>query len=266
MEFQKSRSDRTYLEGQEFPVDDLKTIASAADITSGTSSVSEFTFLSYFGRATYDFDRRYLLTLSGRVDGSSRFGKNSRYGFFPAVSAGWVLSEEDFLANSSTISFLKLRGSFGVTGNAAIGNFNHLGLYGAQGYNGVSGLSPSQIPNPNLEWEKTAQVDVGIDFGFLDNRITGSVDFYLKKTKDLLQSIPQPAGTNFSAFITSNVGSMENKGVEFSITASPVRNKDLNWEVSFNATYNKNEITNLTIVPNDPNYKGFVSTNFFFNE
>ncbi|MEY4107175.1 MAG: hypothetical protein RL181_1517 [Bacteroidota bacterium] len=243
MEFQKSRTDRTYVEGQEFPVDDLKTISSAADITSGTSSITEFTFLSYFGRATYDFDRRYLLTLSGRVDGSSRFGKNSRYGFFPAVSAGWVLSEEGFLENSSAISFLKLRGSYGVTGNAAIGNFNHLGLYGAQGYNGVSGLSPSQIPNPDLEWEKTAQMDVGIDFGFLDNRINGEVDYYVKNTTDLLLDVPVPGTSGFRTQ-TQNVGQVQNRGVEFVLNTNNLVGA-FKWNTSLNIALNKNEVIAL---------------------
>jgi len=243
MEFQKSRSDRTYLEGQEFPVDDLKTIASAADITSGTSSITEFTFLSYFGRATYDFDRRYLLTLSGRVDGSSRFGKNNRYGFFPAVSAGWVLSEEGFLANSDVISFLKLRTSYGVTGNAAIGNFNHLGLYGAQGYNGVSGLSPSQIPNPNLEWEKTGQLDAGIDFGFLDNRINGEVDYYVKNTTDLLLDVPVPGTSGFRTQ-TQNIGQVQNKGVEFVLNTNNLVGA-FKWNTSLNIAFNKNEVVAL---------------------
>jgi iron complex outermembrane receptor protein len=111
------------------------------------------------------------------------------------------------------------------------------------------------------KWEETSTTNIAVDYGFLNNRITGSIDFYLKKTKDLLNSVPQPAGTNFSAYILANVGSMENKGVEFSINAQPVRNSDLTWDVSFNATYNKNTITNLTVVPNDPNYIGFPSTN-----
>jgi TonB-dependent starch-binding outer membrane protein SusC len=113
----------------------------------------------------------------------------------------------------------------------------------------------------NRKWEETTTYNIAIDYGFLNGRISGSVDFYLKKTSDLLNSIPQPAGTNFSAYILANVGSMENKGVEFSINATPVRNRKLTWDVSFNATYNKNTITNLTIVPDDPNYIGFPTTN-----
>ncbi len=242
-EFQKSRTDRTTVDGQEFPVDDLKTIASAADIAAGSSSITEFTFLSYFGRATYDFDRKYLLTVSGRVDGSSRFGKNNRYGFFPAVSAGWVLTEEPFLKDNSTLSFLKLRASYGVTGNAAIGNFDHLGLYGAEGYNGVSGLFPSQIPNPDLAWEKTAQIDAGIDFGFFDNRLNGEIDYYVKNTTDLLLNVPVPGTSGFRTQ-TQNVGEIQNKGVEVVLNTNNLVGA-FKWNTSLNVAMNKNKVVAL---------------------
>ncbi|MBV6425900.1 MAG: TonB-dependent receptor SusC [Haliscomenobacter sp.] len=242
-EFQKSRTDRTTVDGQEFPVDDLKTIASAADIAAGSSSITEFTFLSYFGRATYDFDRKYLLTVSGRVDGSSRFGKNNRYGFFPAVSAGWVLTEEPFLKDNSLLSFLKLRASYGVTGNAAIGNFDHLGLYGAEGYNGVSGLFPSQIPNPDLEWEKTAQIDAGIDFGFFDNRLNGEIDYYVKNTTDLLLNVPVPGTSGFRTQ-TQNVGEIQNKGVEVVLNSNNLVGA-FKWNTSLNVALNKNKVVAL---------------------
>ncbi|MBK8652696.1 MAG: TonB-dependent receptor [Haliscomenobacter sp.] len=242
-EFQKSRTDRTTVDGQEFPVDDLKTIASAADIAAGSSSITEFTFLSYFGRATYDFDRKYLLTVSGRVDGSSRFGKNNRYGFFPAVSAGWVLTEEAFLKDNAVLSFLKLRASYGITGNAAIGNFDHLGLYGAEGYNGVSGLVPSQIPNPDLEWEKTAQIDAGIDFGFFDNRLNGEIDYYVKNTTDLLLNVPVPGTSGFRTQ-TQNVGEIQNKGVEVVLNTNNLVGA-FKWNTSLNVALNKNKVVAL---------------------
>ncbi|MBK7475701.1 MAG: TonB-dependent receptor [Haliscomenobacter sp.] len=242
-EFQKSRTDRTTVDGQEFPVDDLKTIASAADIAAGSSSITEFTFLSYFGRATYDFERKYLLTVSGRVDGSSRFGKNNRYGFFPAVSAGWVLTEEAFLKDNAVLSFLKLRASYGITGNAAIGNFDHLGLYGAEGYNGVSGLVPSQIPNPDLEWEKTAQIDAGIDFGFFDNRLNGEIDYYVKNTTDLLLNVPVPGTSGFRTQ-TQNVGEIQNKGVEVVLNTNNLVGA-FKWNTSLNVAWNNNKVVAL---------------------
>lgn len=242
-EFQKSRVDVTSVEGTEFPVDDLKTIASAAEITAGSSTISQFSFLSYFGRITYDFNRKYLLSLSGRVDGSSRFGRNNQYGFFPAVSAGWVLSEESFLQSQDLISFLKIRASYGLTGNAEIGNFQHLGLFGAQSYNGNSGLSPSQIPNPDLEWEKTSQVDIGLDFGLFNNRLNGELDYYKKRTTDLLLDVPVPGTAGF-ATQTQNIGTVENRGIEVVLNSNNLVGA-FKWNTSFNIAFNTNEVISL---------------------
>ena len=227
------------------------------------------TLLSFFGRVNYTYNTKYLLTATLRRDGSSRFSPDNRWGFFPSVAVAWKVKSEDFLANNATISDLKLRIGYGVTGQQdGIGNYDYLSYY-AQSGNGAQyyfGNTYYKMFRPggfyaNRKWEETSTSNIAIDYGFLNNRITGSIDFYLKKTKDLLNSVPQPAGTNFSAYILANVGSMENKGVEFSINAQPVRNQDLTWDVSFNATYNKNTITNLTVVPNDPNYIGFPTTN-----
>ena len=242
-EYQDSRNQSTDSEGQQFPVDDLKTISSAADITGGSSFLTEFTFVSYFTRVNYNFNRKYLLSFSGRVDGSSRFGTNNRYGFFPAASLGWVLSEEGFLKDNSTLSFLKLRASYGLIGNAAIGNFEHLGLFGAEGYNGVSGLQPSQIPNPDLTWENTAQVDIGLDFGFLKDRINGEIDYYQKVTSDLLLGVPVPATSGFT-IQTQNIGEVVNKGLEFVLNTNNTVGA-FKWNTSFNMAYNINEVTKL---------------------
>src|SRR5690606_37541463 len=193
MSFQMSERDYTFVEGQEFPLDALKTLASAADIIGGESTFTNFSFLSYFARLNYKFNDKYLLTASGRIDGSSRFGDDSKYGFFPAASAGWIVSEEDFLRNNSTLSLLKIRASYGLTGNAEIGNFDHLGLYAPGAYGQISGLAPSQIPNPDLRWEKTAQLDLGVEFGLFDDRITGELDYYRKNTFDLLLDVPVPS-------------------------------------------------------------------------
>jgi TonB-linked SusC/RagA family outer membrane protein len=243
IEYQKSTREFTGVDGQEFPVDDLKTLASAADITFGTSTLTEFSFASYFLRANYNFDRKYLFSVSARVDGSSRFGENNRYGVFPAVSAGWVLSEEDFLAGNSTISFLKLRASWGQTGNAAIGNFPSLGLFGAEGYNGTPGLQPTQIPNPDLTWESVTQIDIGIDFGFIDNRINGEIDYYVKETDDMLLNVPVPATAGFTSQ-TRNIGAIENRGVEFVLNTNNLVG-EFKWNTSLNLALNKNEVTRL---------------------
>ncbi len=229
----------------------------------------EHTLLSYFGRLVYSFEDRYLLTATLRRDASSRFGPSHKWAMFPSVALAWKLKDETFLKNCKVLSDLKLRVGYGVTGQQdGIANFAYLSSYSLSNLGATYQFGNSYFQmykpsayNPGIKWEQTATSNIALDYGFLDNRITGSVDFYLKKTKDLLNSIPTPAGTNFSAFILSNVGNMENKGVEFSINTEPIRRKDMTWDVSFNATYNKNTITNLTILPNDPNYIGFPSTN-----
>lgn len=244
IEYQKSTRDMTDVEGQGFPVDQLKTVASASEITFGTGTLNEFAFLSYFARAYYKLNNRYLFSLSGRVDGSSRFGEDSRYGFFPAASLGWIISEEGFLSGSSGISFLKLRASYGLTGNAEIGNYAHFGLYGPNPYNNTAGLAPTQIANPNLEWEKTAQFDIGVDFGLFDDRLTGELDYYVKNTTDLLLNVPVPGTTGFSTQL-QNIGELQNKGIEAVLNYDLISNKAFKWRTSVNFAYNHNEILKL---------------------
>jgi TonB-linked SusC/RagA family outer membrane protein len=229
----------------------------------------EHTLLSYFGRANIVFNDRYLLTGTIRRDGSSRFAPANRWGTFPSVALAWKIKEESFLKSSNLVSDLKLRLGYGITGQQeGIGNYDYLSYYSSSntGASYYFGDTYYKMFRPggfyaNRKWEQTATTNIALDYGFANNRITGSLDFYLKKTTDLLNSIPAPAGTNFSAYVLANVGSMENKGVEFSINVQPIKNNNVTWDVAFNATYNKNTITALTILPNDPNYLGFPSTN-----
>ncbi|PKP32032.1 MAG: SusC/RagA family TonB-linked outer membrane protein [Bacteroidetes bacterium HGW-Bacteroidetes-17] len=244
MTFEESARKRQYVAGTGFPSDDLQTVASASEITAGSSSRTKYNFLSYFGRANFSIKNKYLLKGSLRYDGSSRFGADSRYGLFPAASIGWILSEEDFIKKYDAISLLKLRGSYGVTGNAGIGNFASLGLFGGTAYNQKSALSPVQLGNPDLQWEKTVQFDVGFDFGIIDNRITGEIDYYVKKTNDLLLNEPIP-GTSGYTTITRNVGSLTNKGFEFVLNTDNVRTTDMTWKTSINVSTLKNEVTDL---------------------
>jgi TonB-linked SusC/RagA family outer membrane protein len=244
MSFEESSRKRQYVAGTGFPSDNLQTVASASEITSGTSSRTKYNFLSYFGRATFSILDKYLIKGSLRYDGSSRFGSSNRYGIFPAASVGWIISEEDFIKDSETISLLKLRGSYGVTGNAGIGNFASLGLFGGTAYNQKSGLSPVQLGNPDLKWEKTNQVDVGLDFGILNNRISGEIDYYSKKTNDLLLNEPIPATSGYTS-ITRNVGSLTNKGFEFVLNTNNIMSKDLTWKTSLNLSTLDNEVTDL---------------------
>lgn len=242
-EYQKTQIDNTWVDGQNFPTDDLKTLASAGKITSGSQTITEYAFLSYFARATMDYKSKYLVTLAGRIDQSSRFGKNNRTGFFPALSAGWVISKEDFMADNNTFSFLKLRSSFGTTGNAGIGNFKHLGLYGTSNYNSEPGFIPTQIANDDLSWESTNQIDAGLDFGLYKNRISGEIDYYVKKTKDLLLDVPVPGTSGFS-IQTQNIGSVENKGWEFALNGT-ILTGEFRWNATFNFSVNKNKVTDL---------------------
>lgn len=227
----------------------------------------ENSLVSVFSRLNYTYNEKYLLTATLRRDGSSRFAGNNKWGTFPSIAFAWKLADEKFLISSKVISDLKLRIGYGITGQQdGINNYDFLSFYGLSSPNASYQFGSTYYQmyrpgayNPNLKWEETVTSNIGLDFGFFNNRISGSIDVYQKNTTDLLNSIPQPAGTNFSAFFIANVGSMENKGVEFNINATPVKSKNWNWDVGFNFTLNKNKITNLTVVPNDSTYRGIQS-------
>ncbi|MDW7692622.1 TonB-dependent receptor [Flammeovirgaceae bacterium SG7u.111] len=242
-EFQKSTRDVTYAAGQNYPLDELKTLSSAAEVVDWAGTLNEFSFLSYFGRLNYNFKEKYLLSISGRVDASSRFGANKRYGFFPAASAGWIISEEEFLS-SEVLSFLKVRASYGVTGNAGIGNYEQYGTFTSAIYDGSSALIPSRIENPDLEWEKTAQADIGIDFGLWNDRLNGEIDYYQKSTTDLLLDVPVPGTSGFRTQ-TQNIGELENKGIEAVINYKLITTGKFSWNTSVNFARNTNKVTKL---------------------
>ncbi len=224
----------------------------------------ENTLVSFFSRLNYTYNDKYLLTATIRRDGSSRFGADNRWGLFPSVALAWKINDENFLASSKMVSDLKLRIGWGVTGQQdGINNYDFLSFYSLSSPNATYQFGDEYYQmyrpgayNPNIRWEETTTANIGLDYGFFNNRINGSIDVYKRTTTDLLNNIPQPAGTNFSAFFIANVGSMENTGVEFNINAEPVKNNTWTWETGFNITYNKNRITNLTVVPNDPTYRG----------
>jgi TonB-linked SusC/RagA family outer membrane protein len=242
--YQKSTSKYSTLEGQDFPSDAYIKLGSAATKVIATSNESAFSFLSYFFRANYKYNDRYLVGFSVRADGSSRFGENHRYGYFPAGSVAWIASEEDFLKSSETISLLKLRASYGLTGNAEIGNYSARGLFSGTGaYGGVAGQIPTRIANPDLTWEKTKQLDIGLDFGILKNRITGTFDFYQKNTTDLLLDVPIPQTTGFSTK-TQNLGKLKNTGFELGINSENFVGA-FKWSTAITAAINNNKITDL---------------------
>ncbi|MGL4293205.1 MAG: SusC/RagA family TonB-linked outer membrane protein [Bacteroidales bacterium] len=221
---------------------------------------TESYLVSFFGRANYNYAGKYLATLTLRRDGTSRFPVKNRWGLFPAVALGWKVNEEAFLKNVSWLSDLKLRLGYGVTGqqNLGLGDYPYIPSYviNQEGAMYPIGgiffpLSRPEAYNTDLKWEETSTYNAGIDFGFLDNRISGSVEAYYRRTDNLLNEVVIPAGTNFNNRMISNVGSLENKGIEFSINAKPVVTNDFIWDLGYNITYNNNKITKLTNGNND---------------
>ncbi len=224
--------------------------------------------LSYYGRINYSYDSRYLLTATMRRDGSSRFSKDNRWGTFPSVALGWRVTEEKFLKNNPILSNLKIRASYGVTGQQdGIGNYNYLPVYtqsqtGAEyqfGDTYYTTYRPEAYVS-DLKWETTTSYNLGFDFGLLDNRITGSFDYYTRKTKDLLATVPSAAGSNFNKTITTNVGNVNSHGFEATVNAIPLQTKDMEWNVSFNATYQKMKVTNLSLVAGSSTTNTLVGT------
>ncbi len=242
--YEASKSDRSRVNGwgTQFAHPDLMTGQSAA-VTESSASESSYSFESLFARVNYDYDRTYFLSGSFRRDGSSRFGPDRRYGNFWAVGAGYTLTNGDFAP--SFFDYLKLRGSYGEIGNADIGNYEWQGLYGfTREYNNLPGSSPSQVSNRLLTWESQESFNIGVDYAMLDNRVTGTVEYYKKNSKDLLLNVPTSLTTGFSSTL-QNFGDMENSGVEFSVQASVLRTTDYDLSVNFNVTSQSNEITKL---------------------
>ncbi len=230
---------------------------SAAGTTLSTVKASDYrhVLLSYYGRLNYSFDGKYLLTATVRRDASSRFSKNNRWGTFPSVALGWTVTEEPWLKDQEVLSNLKIRASYGVTGQQdGIGNYNYLPVY-TSSVTGAEALINSQYITTyrpeayveNLKWETTTSWNYGIDFGFLGGRIGGAVDFYTRKTKDLLASVPTAAGTNFSKTILTNVGNVDSKGIEVTLNATPIQTKDWEWNLSYNFTWQNMKVKNLSL-------------------
>ncbi|GGC34881.1 SusC/RagA family TonB-linked outer membrane protein [Parapedobacter defluvii] len=239
----------------------------AGDVQStAMASDQRHTLLSVYGRINYQYGGRYLVTATIRRDGTSRFSPENRWGTFPSLALAWRLSEEDFLSGSHTLSDLKLRASYGVTGQQdGIGNYGYLSIYNrgddfAQYRFGESFyrvLRPS-VYVYDLRWETTRAFNYGIDFGLWGNRITGAVEYYTRKTHDLLANVSVPAGTNFDQTATTNVGNIESRGFEFQVNATPISRETLTWEVGFNATQQHTRVTNLSMVEDDKSVGSYV--------
>jgi len=214
-----------------------------------TSGYEKYTIMSYLGRFNYSFKNKYLLTVTGRLDGSSRFAANHKNAFFPAVALAWKASDEEFIKNLNVFDNLKLRASFGYNGNQAINIYSSLPSLATQsgyiiGDARILGYTSANLPNPNLKWETTRQFDLGLEFGLLKNRISVEIDYYDKTTKDLLLSEQLPTQTGFTSKI-SNIGSISNKGLELLITTRNITSKDFSWETSLNVSGNRNKVIDL---------------------
>jgi len=255
-EYRSEVQEEAFAQGTTFPSPDLNTLNSAANPASIGAFWTAFKRAGLFGTLNYNFDSRYLLSVVGRYDGTSRFGRNFRYGFFPSVKVAWNIDNEQFMQGVNVLSQLRVRASYGQTGNDQIGNFDSRGLFGTGFiYNNAAGFAPSQLENPDLKWEKNVTKNLGIDFGFFRNRVTGSLDFYNKTTKDLLLAQSVQLSTGYPDF-RSNVGEVENKGVELGLTVNildPKRTSALRWSSTFNFTYNRNKVKELfgglTVLP-----------------
>jgi len=227
------------------------------------TSPAQYTLISYYGRLVWTLNNKYIFTGNIRTDGTSRFSEDNRWGVFPSAAFAWRMSDENFLSGSKVISNLKLRVGWGITGQQdGIDFYGYIPRYSLGnnraryqlGNDTFSVYRPSAY-DPNLKWETTRNINVALDFGFFENRITGSVDVFNRKTEDLLSVVPVALGTNFSNQLLTNVGNIESNGVEFTLNLTPIRNNKLTWDVGFNFTYITPEITNLLLNP-DPSFPG----------
>lgn len=232
------------------------------ELFSPKHSESEYYLLSLYGRLNYSFANKYMITATLRSDGSSRFAKGNRYGYFPSVALGWKISEEGFLKDNKVLTNLKLRLSYGQTGQQDIINdYPYMTTFSVSypesrykfGDKWYSTYRPNGYDR-DIKWETTETWNAGLDYGFLNNRIYGSFDIYKRHTKDLLNTIPVISGVNYSAVLTTNIGEMDNKGVEFSINAVPVQTRDFSWSVGLNYTWNDSKITKLNAVDTKDSY------------
>ena len=260
-EAQKSAGYFSSLQAQQFPPSlSLTYPASGASPTTASATISDYTFESQFASTNLNYKNRFVLSGSFRRDGSSRFSAKNRYGNFWALGATWNIDREDFMANNRIFDQLKLRGSYGVNGNAGIGNYDAPALYGfGFNYNQLPGSAPTNVGDENLTWELNKPMNIGLDFSVLKNRVNVTIDYYIRKSENLLLSVPLSNTSGFGS-ATRNIGSMENKGLELSLNIVPIQTKDLRWDLDFNFSNNKNKITSL------PNKADILSGNFIIRQ
>lgn len=246
-EYRKEDFSSTSASGDGFPTPQFTTLGTAANPVSVFQSTSQFRRQGAFANANYSFDGKYIFGVTGRYDGSSRFGANTRYGFFPGVKVGWNIDREKFMENSKVLSSLRLRASYGANGNDQIANLGALGLYsGGVNYGGRAGIQYTQLSNPELSWEANNTLNLGLDFGFINNRINGSVEVYDRRTSELLLDQQVSLTTGFNS-VRSNVGKVQNRGVELTLNVNPIRSISggFNWNSTFTFAYNKSKLLEL---------------------
>lgn len=248
--YQSSRNENWVASNRDFVSDNFSfwNLGAGSNYQRATSNLEDWVMSSFYGRANYNFKNKYYLTVTGRYDGSSRFGDNNKWAFFPSGALAWNISQEPFMQSVKAISNLKLRTSYGETGNTEIGSYQSLARFSSTltTINGVpiNAVRPTNVANPNLTWETTKQTDAGLDMGFLSGRINLAIDYYYKKTVDLLYEVPLPL---YSGYTTSlqNIGSVENKGWEFALNTVNIEQDDFSWHSDFNITFNRNKILQL---------------------
>ncbi|NBC02365.1 MAG: SusC/RagA family TonB-linked outer membrane protein, partial [Bacteroidetes bacterium] len=223
-------------------------IGTATDPNPPGSYADDWTMNSYFARVSYTYDNKYMATFTGRIDGSSRFGDNSKYGYFPSGGLAWLVSDEAFMSDFNQVDVLRLRTSYGITGNSEIGLYQSLATIGS-GTTLIEGVrqpssSVQRLANPDLEWEKTKQFNVGFELQMFNQFLSLEADYYRKLTEDLLLNRPVPTTTGFGS-ITDNIGSLSNRGVDFMLTTRNVSKSDILWTTTLNFNYNKNKIESL---------------------
>ncbi|MND58701.1 TonB dependent receptor [compost metagenome] len=247
---QTNRYDNMNGSVQGFVSDATQQLENGTMLPSIGGTANEWSLLSFIGRANYAYDDKYLVTATLRRDGSSRFGSNNRWGWFPSGSVAWRISQEDFFGNPSWINDLKIRAGYGITGNQNIGNYSFASVYqtGQYAFNGtaVGSVIPLRIPNPSVKWEQVEQANLGVDASLLNNRITVSIDGYIKNTNDMLVPMSVPISTGYSDIDVPsiNAGNVRNKGVEFTVAAD-ISKGDFNWNAGMNVSYNVNEVLSL---------------------
>ena len=264
MSFENTYNEYSFVQGENFADESITTVAGAGTITDGTTTQEENNLVSYFARINYSFNKKYLLSLNTRIDGYSGLGSNYKYGTFPSVSAGWIVSDERFLQNIQWLSFLKLRASYGIVGNnSGVSSYGSKAEYGSVKYGASgAGLGITNFANDDLRWERVGTTDLGFELGLFKNRISAEFSWYIKKTTDMLLAVPTPSPSGTTS-ILGNIGEMENKGIEITLNTVNVSTKTLKWTTNINLATNQNKMLKLDgeqtqILPSDARYANAV--------